>query len=110
MPFLHSTYTLYSTQKTRVMEVDIVTRQDLQQFKVELLNEIKTLLAQQGTSGKKWLKSSEVRKMLGISPATLQTLRINRTLQYTKLGGSLYYEVADVEKVLQANKRGTAKM
>jgi hypothetical protein len=36
---------------------------------------------------KKWLKSSEVKKMLGISPGTLQNLRINGMLPFTKIGG-----------------------
>jgi hypothetical protein len=40
----------------------------------------------QGQS-KQWLKSVDVRKMLNISPGTLQNLRINGTLRYTKIGG-----------------------
>ena len=53
---------------------------------------------------KQWLKSKEVRKLLNISPGTLQTLRINKTLSYTKIGGILYYNNADIEKLLSANK------
>ena len=42
--------------------------------------------------------------MLGISATTLQTLRINGTLSYTKIGGTLYYEYAEVVKVFEKNK------
>ena len=42
--------------------------------------------------------------MLGISATTLQTLRINGTLSYTKIGGTLYYEYAEVIKVFEKNK------
>ena len=54
---------------------------------------------------KEWLKSADVRKMLGISSGTLQTLRINKTLPYTKIGGTIYYAYGDVTRVLNFNKR-----
>lgn len=45
-------------------------------------------------------KSYEVRKLLNISAGTLQNLRINGTLAYTKIGGLMYYKYSDIEKVL----------
>lgn len=51
--------------------------------------------------GKKWLKSIEVRKLLNISPGTLQNLRINGTLRFTKIGGMLYYKLEDIHKLLE---------
>ncbi|MEX0314041.1 MAG: helix-turn-helix domain-containing protein, partial [Allomuricauda sp.] len=53
---------------------------------------------------KKWLKSPEVRELLGISPGTLQNLRINGTLPYTKVGGVLYYDYQEIMQVLEKNK------
>ena len=53
---------------------------------------------------KKWLKSNEVRELLGISPGTLQNLRINGTLPYTKIGGVLYYDQREIMEVLERNK------
>ena len=53
---------------------------------------------------KQWLKSNEVRKLLNISPGTLQNLRVNGTLTYTKIGGILYYSSNDLEKVIETNK------
>lgn len=52
------------------MAIDIVTKEDLQIFRDELIKEIK-LLVNPNTQIKKWLKSPEVRKLLGISPGTL---------------------------------------
>jgi hypothetical protein len=86
------------------MIANVVTMEDLERFKKELLDEIKTLLASSPPTKKQWLKSSDVREMLGISPGTLQTLRINGTLTYTKIGGTLYYEYAEVIKVFEDNK------
>ena len=53
---------------------------------------------------KKWLKSNEVRELLNISPGTLQNLRINGTLTYTRVGGVLFYESAHIDKLLNENK------
>jgi hypothetical protein len=74
-------------------------------FKQELLEELKELIIKLPTQQKKWLKSPEVRKMLGISPGTLQNLRINGTLPYTKIGGVVYYAYEDIQKVLEKNQR-----
>lgn len=90
---------------TNFMGATIITTEDLYQFKLELLDAIKQVLQEQnGTPSKKWLKSNEVRKLLGISPGTLQNLRINGTLPYTKIGGVLYYDYKEIMQVLENNK------
>ncbi|MBR9855888.1 MAG: helix-turn-helix domain-containing protein [Algicola sp.] len=87
------------------MGATIITTEDLMEFKIELLEDIKGLLENQNKqSNKKWLKSNEVRELLGISPGTLQNLRINGTLPYTKVGGVLYYEYHEIMEVLEQNK------
>lgn len=87
------------------MGATIITTEDLMEFKMELLEDIKALLQNQnGQQGKKWIKSNEVRELLGISPGTLQNLRINGTLPYTKIGGVLYYEYHEIMEVLEQNK------
>ncbi|MBC7713961.1 MAG: helix-turn-helix domain-containing protein, partial [Rhizobacter sp.] len=79
------------------MSVEIITKEDLLQFKSELLSEISKLVKPSENSGtRQWLKSAEVRKLLNISPGTLQNLRINGTLRYTKIGGTMYYKFADI--------------
>ena len=83
------------------MSAQIITTEDLKEFKTELLQDIKDLLKeQQNPVTKKWLKSVEVRKILNISPGTLQTLRVNGTLPHTKIGGTNYYNFTDIEKLL----------
>ena len=75
------------------MTLAILTKEDLQEFKTELLADIKKIV-----------KADEVIKLLNISPGTLQNLRINGTLTYTKIGGTLYYDNADIDKLLNTNK------
>ncbi|WP_406684586.1 helix-turn-helix domain-containing protein [Seonamhaeicola sp. MEBiC1930] len=87
------------------MAATIITTEDLREFKMELLDDIKQLLNNQsGQVTKKWLKSPEVRDLLGISPGTLQNLRINGTLPYTKVGGVLYYNYQEIMQVLEDNR------
>ena len=87
------------------MSVNILTHEDLQQFKAELISELKSLFKKESGATKKWLKSEEVKKLLKVSAGTLQTLRINGTLQYTKIGGIIYYDYEYIEKVMQDNLR-----
>ena len=87
------------------MAATIITTEDLHEFKMELLDDIKQLLqSQSGHTSKKWLKSPEVKELLGISSGTLQNLRINRTLPYTKVGGVLYYDYEEIMNVMEKNK------
>jgi len=82
------------------MAIAIITKEDLQQFKIELLESIENLLQGKKTEEKLWLRTSEVRKLLNISSGTLQNLRINGTLRYSKIGGVLFYNYKDIEKLL----------
>ena len=47
-----------------------------------------------------WLDGEDVCRMLRISPRTLQTLRDNGTLAYTKIGNRTYYLPEDVERIV----------
>ena len=82
------------------MNVELITRQDLREFKNDLLNEIKQIIKPGQGQSKQWLKSVEVRKLLNISPGTLQNLRINGKLRYSKIGGMMYYKLEDIHKLL----------
>lgn len=87
------------------MAAEIITTDDLREFKMEMLQEIKSLLqSTNNTPTKKWLKSSEVRKLLGISTGTLQTFRINGTLPYSKIGGIILYSYEEIQKVILDNR------
>jgi len=87
------------------MNVELITREDLREFKNELLIELKQIMQPGQGQSKKWLKSSEVRKMLNISPGTLQNLRINGTLRFTRIGSIMYYKLEDINKILEGNGR-----
>lgn len=91
------------------MSIEIVTMDELQIFKRELISEIEKLLQDlRGNQGnRKWLRTSEVRVLLGLSAGTLQNLRINGTLPYTRLNGVIYYNSEDIDLLLENNKTGS---
>tara|TARA_Y100001001_G_scaffold101877_1_gene99625 strand:- start:5976 stop:6299 length:324 start_codon:yes stop_codon:yes gene_type:complete len=91
--------------KNSIMPATLITTDDLREFKTELLQEIKTLLKNQGSEKlKRYLKSTEVMELLQVSPGTLQNLRINGTLPFTKVGGILYYDHEDITKLMENNR------
>ncbi len=86
------------------MEIEVVTKEDLQEFRMQLLNDIRQLMKPQETKLiKPWLKNSEVRKLLNISSNTIQRLRVNRKLRSSKVGGVYYYRYEDIEKLLNSD-------
>lgn len=68
------------------MALEIITPEDLEQFRIKLLEDIRSIVSSLAGSHKEWLKSHEVRELLGISPETLQQFRINGNLAYSKVG------------------------
>ncbi|WP_204743356.1 helix-turn-helix domain-containing protein [Pseudocnuella soli] len=83
-------------------QYQIVTLADLDQFRNDLLKEIRYLLNQKSEGvPKKWLKSHEVRRVLQISPGTLQHLRDSGQIPFTKLGGIIYYEFEVINTMMR---------
>jgi len=85
--------------------IELITKEDLKVFKNELLEEIKVILQLGKGQSKQWLKSNEVRKLLNISPGTLQNLRVNGTFSYTKIGCMMYYKLEEIHKVLEGGQK-----
>jgi len=85
------------------------TKADIKELKDELIEAILEAIHQvsnKSQSNKKWLKSSEVKRLLGISTGTLQNLRITGKLNHSKVGGIYFYDVEQIEKMIQ---NGTAR-
>lgn len=76
-----------------------------QEFKKELLEDLRQFQYFQTTDKPlRYLRSTEVMDLLKISPGTLQNLRINGTLPYTKIGGTIFYEANEIQKVMEKNR------
>lgn len=86
------------------MAFDLVTREDLESFRLRLLNDIRETvreLAQPTTLKNEGYKTSDVRKMLGCSFNKLVSLRVKRKLRTKKIGGTLYYCKEDIKRLLE---------
>ena len=83
------------------MAIEVITREDLNEFRTLLLSDLNAMFNSKPQQQKQWLKSSEVRKLLKISPGTLQNLRINGTLNFNRIGGILYYKYDDLKKLME---------
>jgi hypothetical protein len=56
-----------------------------------------------------WLDNQDVMQILHISPRTLQTLRANGTLPFSRIKGKFYYKVSDLEALLNSNYTANLK-
>lgn len=87
------------------MAVEIITKEDLQVFRMQLLSDLKEMFQVTAKTHpeKPWLKNSEVMKLLKISSNTIQRLRIAGKLKASKVGGIHYYRYEDIEKLMNEN-------
>ena len=83
-----------------------ITKEDLRQFRLLLLNDIQNLIEnkKQGDTtnlneGTEWIRSKSILQILNISPATLQNLRISGKIEFRKVLGSYYYKKEDLLKL-----------
>ena len=86
------------------MSVEIVTKEDLQILRVQLMGDIKAVLAQNAQPYSQRIegyKTKDVRKILGCSINKLVSLRIARKIRTKKIGGTIYYNREDVKRLLE---------
>lgn len=89
----------------KIFASQLITLDDLQQFQKEFFEKLDLALVSLKTiTPKKWMKSHEVRRMLKISPGTLQTLKATGVIPYTKIGGIHFYDYDDIQKILNEGK------
>lgn len=92
----------------KIYRDQLATLSDLQEMKAELLEDIESLLAGhlagKRPNTKKWLRSEEVKEMLGISTGKLFQLRKLGVLPYSRIDRVFLYDNHDVEQMLAARR------
>jgi hypothetical protein len=87
------------------MLIEVLTKEDLQLFRVQLLSDIRTMLLsmnpQAGNQKMEGFKTGDVRKVLGCSVNKLMPLRVARKIRWKKIGGTVYYNREDVKRLLE---------
>ena len=80
---------------------DNITKDDLSQFGILLVEQFKKIVEknqnkEEGGLNPEWLKSRVVRKLMDMSSASLQNLRITGKVRIKKVLGSYYYSKSDL--------------
>jgi hypothetical protein len=84
----------------------LITVQHLDNFHKKLLADVERLIEQRlNVTPKKWLRSYEVRKILNISPGTLQHLKATGIITFSKVGGSHYYDYQKIQEILAIKEK-----
>jgi len=78
------------------MQIEIVTKQDLEYFRQQLLQDLSLFLGKQQQTNPEYLRSKEVRKLLNISAGSLVNLRVKGLLQPVKIAGIYYYKLEEI--------------
>ena len=86
------------------MSVEILTKEDLNNFKLELVNLITEIISKGQPQKKEILSNEDVKDLLGISSGTLRKYRITGKISYTKIDNILYYKYDDVLKLIESNR------
>jgi len=57
-----------------------------------------------------WMDGQEVMLLLKISKRTLQSMRDNRTLPFSRINGKFYYKTVDIQLMLESNYSSSKKI
>ncbi|SOD19775.1 helix-turn-helix domain-containing protein [Pedobacter xixiisoli] len=83
---------------------DIATKADIEEL-MNAVQQLKTLIIAPKLE-QKYLRSSDVKKLLNISDSSLQRLRISNTLPSKKINGTWFYKYEDVVKMMEGGMNG----
>jgi Helix-turn-helix domain len=86
------------------MKMELFTKEDLDDFRLQLLTDLARIM-KQPDAVQPWLKRFEVRKLLRISPGTLHRWRVEGTIPYSRIGGTILYKYEDVKKLVDKARK-----
>ncbi|MGN6493415.1 MAG: helix-turn-helix domain-containing protein [Agriterribacter sp.] len=84
--------------------MEIVTKNDLENFRLRLIADIEQLLKKNIQKSEEKLegyKTADARKILNCSANKLVSLRVARKIRSKKIGGTIYYNKADIKILLE---------
>ena len=89
----------------KIYAAQLVTIDDLKEFRKHIVQDLLSALKiPLHAPAKNWMKSHEVRRMLKISPGTLQNLKNTGVIPYTKIGGVHFFDHEDILRLLESGK------
>jgi hypothetical protein len=85
---------------TELIDLVLKLSQDLQQIKFQLQQFQKSRLERFTEA---WIDGQDVMQTLHVSKRTLQSLRDEGTLPFSRINGKFYYKLSDIEQLLESN-------
>lgn len=88
---------------------DNITKDDLRQFGLLLVEQFRQIIVnnqnkEDDNLNPEWLKSRVARKLMDMSAASLQNLRITGKVRFKKILGSYYYNKSDLMNLFNDTK------
>lgn len=87
------------------MEAFLISKEDLNSFKNEIILEITRIVKFKNEVSEVWLRTRDVCKLLKVSASTLQNLRNNGKMPFKKLNGIILYKRTDIESLIDNSKK-----
>lgn len=81
--------------------MELITKHDLEVLRTQIVQDLKLLMNVKDDLNEidnqfEWMRSKKIRKLMDISPATLQNFRISGKIRHKKIMGSYYYNKTDL--------------
>jgi hypothetical protein len=86
------------------MSILVITAEDLERQLQKVVDEVKFAVTNNDSSNVRWIRSKQVKELLGISDSKLQTMRINRSITYSQIDGTYFYDKDSTLSLLEQNK------
>ena len=86
------------------MSVEILTKEDLLDFKRDLIDQVKEIINPNAGQQEEWLSKQEAKQLLGIKGDTkLQELRDNLSIKFSQHGRIIKYSRSSILEFLESN-------
>lgn len=86
------------------MSVIVITEEALEYRLEKLVVDITNSIGKNDNIESRWIRSKQVKELLGISDSKLQTMRVNRSLTYSQIDGTYFYDRDSIMQILEQNK------
>lgn len=86
------------------MSVIVITEEALEYRLEKLVVDITNSIGKNDNIESRWIRSKQVKELLGISDSKLQTMRVNRSLTFSQIDGTYFYDKESILSLLEQNK------
>ena len=86
------------------MSILVINAEDLERQLQKVVDEVKSAVTNNDSSNVRWIRSKQVKELLWISDSKLQTMRINRSITYSQIDGTYFYDKESILSLLEQNK------